>query len=239
MTTELFEGSRRAAAALLLAALASPASPGAASAFRINPVAVAVMPDKGAAELRLDNEDSKPVAVRVTALRWTQPDGRDRTEATRDLVVSPPIFTVAPGARQLIRIGFRNRTPGAAYRLIVEEIPGPKVPGTGISVALKLDLPLHVVARRGAAPALSWAARRGPGGTLVVEGRNSGDLHAQILAIEARDSTGQTVGRTEAMGVVLPSSSRVWTLGGRAGAPTELVVRTAAGETRVAVRVAP
>ncbi|HEY5723496.1 MAG TPA: fimbria/pilus periplasmic chaperone [Allosphingosinicella sp.] len=239
MTTGYFEGGRRAAAALILAALASHASPAAAGALQVNPVAVAVMPDKGAGELRLDNEDTKPVAVRVTALRWTQAEGRDRTEETRDLVVSPPIFTVAPGSRQLIRIGFRNRTPGAAYRLIVEEIPGPKTPGTGISVALKLDLPLYVIARPGAVPALSWAARRGLDGTLVVEGWNSGDVHSQVLAIEARDSTGRIVGRTEAMGVVLPSSNRVWTLGAAAGTPTMLVVRTAAGETEVAVRVGP
>ncbi len=239
MATAFLEGSRRAAAALLLVGLSLPASPAAAGAFRINPVAVAVMPDEGAAELRLHNEDSAPVAVRVKALRWTQPDGRDRTEATRDLIVSPPIFTVAPGAQQLIRIGFRNRTPRTAYRLIVEEIPGQRPAGTGISVSLKLDLPLYVIARRGAAPALSWAARRGSDGALVVEVRNSGDLHAQILAIEAREPSGRLVGRTEAMGVVLPSSSRAWTLGGSVGAPTELVVRTAAGETRVPVRVAP
>ncbi|MBV9883502.1 MAG: molecular chaperone [Sphingomonadaceae bacterium] len=239
MIIAILEGSRRAAAALFLAALAMPASPAAAGAFRINPVAVTVMPDQGAAQLNLSNEDSKPVGVRVTALRWTQADGRDRTEATSDLIVSPPIFTVAPGAQQLIRIGFRNRTPGAAYRLVVEEIPGPHTPGTGISVALRLDLPLYVVARRDAAPALSWSASRRPDGALVVEGRNSGDLRAQILGLEARDATGRVVGRTGAMGVVLPSSSRAWTLDGRAGAPTELVVRTAAGETRVPIRVAP
>ena len=239
MPTACFEGSRRAAAALLLAALVSPASPAAAIDLQVNPVRVNVMPDQGAAELRLDNEDVKPVAVRVTALRWTQPDGSDHNEATRDLVVSPPIFTLAPGARQLIRIGFRNRTPGAAYRLIVEEIPGPKASGTGISVALKLDLPLYVIARDGATPAVSWAARRGSRDTLIVEGRNSGDLHARVLAVEARDAKGQVLGKTEAMGVILPSSSRIWTLGGKAGAPTELVVRTAAGDSRVAVRVAP
>jgi fimbrial chaperone protein len=239
MTTVTLEGSRRAAAALLFAGLLSVATPAAAGAFRINPVSVAVMPDKGAAELRLENADTKPVAVRVTALRWTQADGHDRTEATRDLVLSPPIFTVAPGAQQLIRVGFRNRIPGAAYRLIVEEIPGPKTPGAGISVALKLDLPLYVIARSGALPALSWAARRGSDGTLLVEGRNDGTLHLQVLAIEARDPAGQVVGRTGAMGVVLPSSSRVWTLRGKQGSPTELVIRTAAGETHVAVRVAP
>jgi fimbrial chaperone protein len=233
------EGSRRTAAALFLAALATAASPAAAGAFRIDPVSVAVAPDKGSAELRLDNVDSKPVAVRVTALRWTQADGRDRTEATRDIVVSPPIFTVGPGGRQLIRVGFRNRIAGAAYRLIVEEIPGPKAPGTGISVSLKLDLPLYVSAGRGAAPALSWAARRGSDGTWIVEGQNSGALHAQILALEARDSSGRAIGRTEAMGVVLPSSRRTWALGRTTGTPAELVVRTAQGETHVPVRVAP
>jgi hypothetical protein len=120
-----------------------------------------------------------------------------------------------------------------------EEIPGPKTGSTGVKVALNLDLPRYVVSSREAAPALTWAARRGPDGALVVEGRNSGARQLQILAIEARDAAGQVVGRTRAMGVVLPSSSRTWKLGGRAGTPSELVVRTAAGETHVAVRVAP
>jgi fimbrial chaperone protein len=240
MIIAVLEGSRRSAAALIFAGLAAAAaSPAGASAFRINPVSVAVAPDQGAAELRIENADSRPVAVRVTALRWTQAGGRDRMEPTRDLVVSPPIFTVAPGAQQLIRVGFRNRIPGAAYRLIVEEIPGPKTPGTGISVLLKLDLPFYVIAGRGAVATLSWGARRAADGSLIVEGRNSGTLHAQILAIEARNAAGQAVGRSERMGVVLPSSSRTWTLASPTGAPTELVVRMAQGETHVPVRVAP
>lgn len=222
-----------------LAALVAGPTPAAASSFRINPVSLAVGPDKGAAELRLDNADAKSVAVRVTALRWTQADGRDRAEATSDLVVSPPIFTGGPGAQQLIRVGFRNRVAGAAYRLIVEEIPGPKAIGTGISVSLKLDLPLYVIASRSAVAALSWTARRAADGTLVIEGRNSGARHAQVLAIEARDAAGQVVGRSEAMGVVLPLSSRSWSLGRKPSAPSELVVRTAQGETHVPLRVAP
>ncbi|MBV9930630.1 MAG: molecular chaperone [Alphaproteobacteria bacterium] len=239
MTIAIVRGSRRAAAALILAGLAAAAGPAGASSLRINPVSVAVAPDKGSAELRLENADPKPVAVRVTALRWTEADGRDRTEPTRDLVVSPPIFTVAPGARQLIRVGFRNRIPGAAYRLIVEEIPGPRSAGTGISVLLKLDLPLYVIAARSAVATLSWAARRGADGSLIVEGRNSGTLHAQILAIEARNAAGEAIGRSERMGVVLPSSSLAWSLGPATGAPAELVVRTAQGEGHVPVRVAP
>ena len=106
-------------------------------------------------------------------------------------------------------------------------------------MSLKLDLPLYVLASRGAVPALSWSARREGDGTLFVEGRNTGALHAQILAIEARDAAGRTLGRTEAMGVVLPSSSRAWTIGRVTAAPAELVVRTAQGETHVPVRAAP
>jgi len=238
ITITSLEGGRRAAAALILAVPAATASPVGASAFRIDPVSVAVAPDKGSAELRLENADAKPVAVRVTALRWTQADGRDRTEPTRDLVVSPPIFTVAPGARQLIRVGFRSRIPGAAYRLVVEEIPGPKAPGTGISVLLKLDLPFYVIADRGALATLSWVARRGTDGTLIAEGRNTGTLHAQILAVEARNAAGQAVGLSQRMGVVLPSSTRTWTLGRWTALPAEVVVRTAQGEIHVPVRVA-
>jgi fimbrial chaperone protein len=232
------KGSRRKAATLTLAlALAAPA-PAAAGTFAINPVNVLLPLDRSAAELRLTNADSNPVTVRVSAYRWTQKDGRDSYEPTRDVVVSPPIFAVAAGATQLIRIGTRTRIPGAAYRIVVEEVPGPAT-GAGINVALRLDLPLYVLSEAHAQAELSWTAQRDAHGRLLVTGHNAGGRHAQILGIVAQDASGRRIAATGAMGVVLPASERSWNLGESDSIPAQLLIRTANGETRTGVRVDP
>ena len=237
MTLVIEKGGRRGAAALLAAATLLAASPACAGSFQVNPVNVALAPDKGSTELSLVNADAASVSVRVTALRWTQKDGADVYEPTRDVIASPPIFTVAPGARQLIRIGLRSRVPGTAYRLIVEEIPGPPVEGSGIKVALKLNLPFYVLSPGRAGATLSWTAHRGANGELFAQARNGGAQHAQVLGLEARDGAGRAIGGSKAMGVVLPMSARRWSLGAAKSAPAELIVKTAQGETRSIVRV--
>lgn len=230
-------GGRFAAAALFAFAAALPATSARAGSFGVNPIYVTLAPDRASTELSISNTAAAPVAVRVTALRWTQRDGGDVYEETTDVIASPPIFTIAPGASQLVRIGLRSRTPGAAYRLILEEIPGPSEAGTtGIRTTLNLNLPFYVAAK-GGLPALSWTAARDAAGVLTVEAHNSGTAHSQISGIEAQDARGAQIGSTNAMGVVLPGGARRWTLGTGSGAATSLLVRGPAGVTRSTVLV--
>ena len=238
MTLLFRKGSRRRAATLILAlALGAPA-PAAAGTFAVNPVNVLLPPDRVATELSLANAGGEPVTVRVSVSRWTQKDGRDRFEPTRDIVVSPPIIVVAPGATQLIRIGTRTRIAGAAYRIVVEEVPA-AARTAGINVALRLDLPFYVLAQVPAKAQLSWAARRDSNGALIVTARNAGARHAQILGIAAEDSSGRRIAASRAMGVVLPESERSWDLGESDALPSQLVIRTADGETRTGLDVDP
>lgn len=238
MTLLSRKGSRRRAATLTLALALWAAAPAAAGTFAINPVNVQLPPDRAATELSLANPGGEPVTVRVSVSRWTQKDGRDRVEPTRDIVVSPPIFVVAPGARQLIRIGTRTRIAGAAYRIVVEELPA-AAKTVGINVALRLDLPFYVLSEVRAKPQVSWAARHDSSGELIVTARNAGARHAQILGIAAEDASGRRIAATKAMGVVLPASERSWDLGQSDALPSQLVIRTADGETRTGVRVDP
>lgn len=205
-----------------------------AGTFQVNPVNVVLPADKAATSLSIKNGSSEPVAVRVTALRWTQQDGKDVRADTNDIIASPPIFTIAPNGSQLVRVGLRSRTPGAAYRIILEEIPKPKSNTTGINVALRLDLPLYVLAARGAKPDVDWSAWRNSEGELVLEARNRGAMHQQILGIDALDPAGKRSTLSSGMGVVLPSSARRWNAGKRpdlrAGTALQLKVRNPSGE---------
>lgn len=230
------KGGRLMAATLTVLALA-PASPALAGSFRVDTTNIKIAPDKATGEISLTNVDAEPVSVRVSALKWTQKDGIDVYEETSDVIASPPIFTVASGKRQLIRLGFRTRTPGAAYRLITEEVPPPASGRRGIMVALRLDMPLYVLAA-GGSPALSWVAWRNQANQLVVEARNAGTAHSAVLGIVAEDASGNRIGSTRAAGVVLPASARRWTLLGKSnGIPTVLLVRDLRGEARSKIHV--
>ena len=234
-----FIGGGRIAAALSAAlALIGPA-PARAGSFRVDPVHIVLEADRAGAELRLTNVEAAPAGMRVSVFRWTQSGGQDVYEPADDIIASPPIFTVQPGATQVVRFGIRRRIPGAAYRIHVAEIPREGTPSTGIRVALKLDLPLHVSAARAAPAALSWSLRRNADGRLVAEGRNEGGTHAQVSGIALVDSAGRHVARSAARGTILPGSMRAWTLGADAGAGAEaaatIVVTTASGEQRSAI----
>lgn len=220
----------RIAAALAVAALLAGA-PAEAGTFRVDPVNIVLAENRAATELRLTNAEAAPVGVRVTALRWTQREGKDVYEPTDDVIASPPIFTVAPRGTQLVRFGLRRRIPGAAYRIIVEEIPQAKAAGVGIRVALKIDLPLYV-ATGGKPAALTWSVRRAADGTLVAESRNAGGTHAQVKGVQALDSAGRPLGRSDSRGVVLPGSMRAWSLGSATGEAATIVVTTPQGEQR-------
>lgn len=211
------------------------AAPVSAGSFKVNPVHITLPADRQATSLTIANSDAAPVAVRVVPLAWTQVDGIDVHEPTSNVIASPPIFTIQPGKTQLVRVGLKNREGARAYRLILEEIPRQAPLEGQIQVTLRLDLPLYVLPKGRGQAELSWRAWRDSAGEVIVEGRNSGSLHGQVLELSAVQA-GKRHALSREMGVVLPSSTRIWKVGKLAelqsGAPLALTIRSPAGETR-------
>lgn len=233
------QGGRRLAATLFAALLfLLSGSPAAAGSFQVNPVNIELAAGETATSFTIKNIDDAPVAVRVHSYKWTQAHGRDVRTETREVIISPPIFTIPAGATQIVRLGLRNRTAGDAYRIVVEEIPGPKPAGVGIQVALRLDLPFYVL-KEGGSPDITWAWWRNVSGELVLEARNHGSRHAQVIAIEATGPTGAITLLSSEMGVILPGGARQWTIDNDVqvapGTPLLLNVSSASGETRANV----
>ncbi|WP_294011180.1 fimbria/pilus periplasmic chaperone [Sphingomonas sp.] len=216
------------------AALADPALAG---SFNVNPVRINLPADRQTASLTIANSDAVAVAVRVIALEWTQVNGIDVHKATSNVIASPPIFTIAPGKAQLLRVGLKNRDAARAYRIILEEIPR-QIPIAGqIQVTLRLDLPLYVLPRRGGKTDISWRAWRNAAGDLWVEGSNAGSLYGQVAELSAQQGAEQL--RSTEIGVVLPGSARRWKMGKaphlKVGLPLALKVRSPAGETQIQI----
>lgn len=103
--------------------------------------------------MALRNVGKEPVRLEVQATRWTQsPDGQLETAATDELVVFPPLLTLAPGEERNLRVGTTAR-PGAAersYRVFLQELPPPEKPGERqqVRVLSRLGLPVFLAPER-------------------------------------------------------------------------------------------
>ena len=225
----------RLAASCWLIIGATLAVPASAGSLKVNPVHINLPADRQSVSLKMTNSDAAPVSVRVATYVWTQVDGRDVYTATNNVIVSPPMFTIPATQTQLVRIGLRNRGGPGAYRVIFEEIPSDNPVDGQIQINLRLNLPFYVLAKGRAKPDLSWKAWREPSGEMVVEGRNRGSLHSQVLSLAA-DHGGRRHSLSTQMGVVLPGSARQWAIGKHpefsVGTPLLLTVKGSAGETQ-------
>jgi len=102
----------RAAICLVLLALAGQAS---AASLQVAPTMLTLQANQNADGLWLSNSGRAPVQVQLRVFRWTQVDGEERLEPTRDLVISPPMQTLPPGQRQLVRLIRTNPIPPPGY----------------------------------------------------------------------------------------------------------------------------
>jgi fimbrial chaperone protein len=197
---------------LLLLGAAFAAAPAAAGTLQVDPITVELSSDRKIASVKIRNEEAAPVTIRAYVLNWTQENGEDVYEESSSLILSPPVFTIKGGGTQLVRVGLRNpAAAGKAYRLIVEEVPEAN-PGTGVKVALRLNLPLFAMMATGEQSDLSWSARKeGDGWTLEAVNRGKGWVRVDPDA--ASKTTGVAAGPGAFFGVVLPGNRKTWAIG--------------------------
>lgn len=221
------------AALLLLLIAARPASAQQPSAVLLWPVNPVIKADRQAAALWLENPGKTPVTLQVRIYAWAQHDGENLYAEQRDVIGTPPITTIAPGAKQLVRLTRMNAAPIEAekpYRLIIDEIPieraAKAAPGPAISFRMRYSLPLFVLghptlAKGGAAnappPLLAWRAIPGaPNG--FVEISNNGALHVRLT----NASVGGVPLSAGLLGYVLPGQAMRWPLPAGANAAADL-----------------
>ena len=226
----------------LILALTAP-QPLLAGNFNVDPVHITLRGGQSSTPVEVTNFETTPLSLRVSALSWRQDGGDDVHEETKDVIVSPPIFTIPPGGKQVVRIGLRGRQGSApAYRIIVREIPNADPePGT-VQVALEMNLPLYLIPNDKAQPRLDWTVAQQVDGQVTIEARNSGTRQAQVYRISTVDARGKEVLLSEDVGAVLPGSLRRWSAGKQpalsAGPELALKLKGPDGETEVRAVVA-
>ena len=192
-------------------------SPVHAGTFSISPLRVELSASAQTGALTIRNQDAAPVVVQAEAVLWQQSDGQDQLTPTRDVLVSPAVFTVPGNGSQLIRVALRvpaDAQRELSYRVILTEVQQRASPDfTGLNVALRLSLPVFVAPVAAAKPLLEWSATRSADGTISLTARNAGNAYDRILTFSAAPSTGSASAMTQDVAAyLLPGQARTWTL---------------------------
>ncbi len=135
--------------ALLLASLVT--SHAFAGSFGVSPIRVDFDRSTRTAVVEVSNDDERKLSFQVKLVEWTQDAaGQDQYSDSQDLIFFPPLFTVNPNEKRILRIGSKPAgAPGPrekTYRLFIEELPPPADPAAGaqLRIALRFALPIFV-----------------------------------------------------------------------------------------------
>jgi len=189
-----------------------------AGSFEVNPIRIDLSANTRSAALSVRNSGADAVVVQASIVSWTQEHGQDVYTPTKEILITPPIATIPPGAEQILRLGMR-RAPDAvkelAYRVFLREVPPPPKPGfQGLQVALRLSLPVFVQPREGKAKAtLVWDLGLQGDDTLHLRLDNKGTGHIQVSEVALfRPDQKQAVASQSSLVYVLAGQSHLWVL---------------------------
>lgn len=165
----------------LLAALS--AGPAIAADLQVYPIRIVLDPDNPTATLTVSNRGTDDALLQLSVDAWSQVDGEEKLDPTRDILANPGVFLLKGGEQQVAR--FALRVPQDArersYRIVVQEVPRTRVE-MGLATVLRLLVPVFVPTPNPTV-AIDWSVRPGPGGYEVVA-HNGGNIHVQIKTVK-------------------------------------------------------
>ena len=189
-----------------------------AASLEIDPVRVALSAQQKTAVILIRNNSDEPATLEAKPVSWSQADSQDVYAPTRELLVSPPTFTIPAHGTQTVRAALRrgaDPTRELSYRINLQEIP-PAMPAgvNGVQVALKVGLPVFVKSLNGKSAAKAqWSLARNTDGKLAVALRNTGSAHVQVTDFLIQRPTGaEVLAEQRAATYVLEGQTRVWEL---------------------------
>ena len=184
-----------------------------ASGLQVAPIGLRLAAGAPADALWLTNTGSDTLHAQVRVFRWTQQDGKDMYDSSRDLLASPPMVTIAPGGKQMVRVIRPGAPPDGvetAFRVIVDELPNDS--HEGLNFVLRYSIPVFLAPKGD--PSLKatlhteWITT--PSGPMI-RIRNDGNGHAQLAELSFTDTHGKrTVLVRGLVGYALPGSTMSW-----------------------------
>jgi fimbrial chaperone protein len=153
-----------------------------ASNFEISPVVLELSSARTAGVVKIINNDTHDVSLQLRAYDWVQKDSQDQLDPTQTLIISPPVFTLAPGASQVIRIVSKRPAESneVAYRLLVDELPT-AAEGPAINFKFRISMPIFIAPTGAPNLKLGWSLSASKPPKLLVT--NSGNRRGRMLNV--------------------------------------------------------
>lgn len=209
-----------------------------AGAFAVTPVRVTLSARHMSDSLVLTNKNDSETSVQLELFAWSQDgEGKDVFTPTKDLLATPPIFTLQPNGTQVVRVGLRrpqNSTDELTYRLFLQELPPPPKPNfTGLQVALRMGIPVFVLPANPVTPALTWQLLSSVDGKLILKASNAGKAHIQVANFIIAPQEATPFARQQVASYLLSNQTREWVVKNNTlsvGAKAHLTIETDVGE---------
>jgi fimbrial chaperone protein len=176
-----------------------------AGSFTVAPIRLELKQPRRAVSMEVQNTGDRPAQIQVERYRWlADREGEDLLEPTEEVIATPPIFTLAPGQKQIVRViafGAPDPAKEAAYRVILQETALDDPPPNVVRALLRISIPMFITPAR-ARPSLAVSSsRESDVWWLFLE--NTGNAHAQVTG--ARTAGGEPI---KANGYLLPGERR-------------------------------
>lgn len=170
-----------------------------AASLSVAPLRIVLTPERPVGSLTMGNSEDAEVAVQAEVLAWSQENGRDVYQPTREVLVNPAIFRLPPGGRQIVRLGLQVPAEASerSYRVFLRQLPRDQAlpqniaEGAKVQTLLRIGVPIFVPPRQ-PRQSLQWSLQAGSAGgrnyRLVLD--NQGSEHIQVTQLVVRREGG-------------------------------------------------
>jgi fimbrial chaperone protein len=159
-----------------------------ADGLAVYPLRVDLTATQTASSIQLTNGDPAAQLIHARVFVWDQSGGTDKLTPARDIILSPPIFTLEPGTTQMLRLGLLDAVPPStesAYRVVITEVPTSTQIGH-IRLTLTLSIPVFVAPQNPAIPDLEVRAQRLDHRHVRLTFTNPGTAHVRVTDVRWR-----------------------------------------------------
>ena len=192
-----------------------------AASLQVSPISLTFTTGEKAKEIWLTNTSDEPIRAQTRVLNWTQVEGKEQLNPSRDLVASPSITEIKAGDRQLIRVlrmNMQNTGTEQTYRLLVlvDELPKSNQANqqTGLQLLLQYSIPVFVQANeitpaKNGLTSLAQVSFHYQNQQLIV--KNNGSRHIRLSELSYVNPNGEKIPLINGLvGYVLHGQTMQW-----------------------------
>lgn len=185
-----------------------------ATNLQLNPIKIDFAPGQQITSMQITNKDEQPIVLQLSVKKWQQDKaGKEQYSTSDDLLVTPPIFTLAAHQTQIVRLAIMkplNLSSEQSYRLIVREVSSgvKKSDKNKLQLVMQFILPVFVEPITKASKQINYKILKTKTNKQTVIVMNQSNHHIVVTSITIKDKSGNTVGVLDKLGQYILSHAQ-------------------------------